>query len=532
MIYRFDEFELDTTKFELRHGGAVRHVEPLVFDLICFFCSNPGRVITRDEIIEHVWDGRIVSDATVASCVKSARKALGAGSASYIRTVRGRGFSFEAAFVDDHAGAGAGSAPPASPARAEVSSQQLSDAPDERTNILLGGQPSIAVLPLQSLNSDERYGAVGDAISQEVILELSRLHWLFVIARGSSFKFRGANVDIGEAGRILGARYVLTGTIAIVGEKSLITVELSHTPDDRVVWAERFETSLQDLLQLRSEISAKVIAAVETRIHLAEVAAAARLPTENLDAWSAYHRGLWHMYRFRRKDNAAAADFFRRATEIDPGFARAYAGLSFTHFQDGFLGFTNDFDAEVAQARAFAEKSYERDPLDPFSNLTMARASWLEGDIEAGLPWLDRSAELSPNYAFAIYNRALLGTLIGEGEQSQKDVTKAMALSPIDPLAYAMLSTRGLSHFVRGDYVAGADWANRATRAPNAHVHIFAIAAILNDLIGDTGQARKCADDVRRLSPTFDQETFFRSFGFVDPEIRAVAGAALKRLGI
>jgi hypothetical protein len=107
-----------------------------------------------------------------------------------------------------------------------------------------------------------------------------------------------------------------------------------------------------------------------------------------------------------------------------------------------------------------------------------------------------------------------------------------MALSPIDPLAYAMLSTRGLSHFVRGDYIAGADWANRATRAPNAHVHIFAIAAMLNDLVGDTDQARKCADNVRRLSPTFNQDIFFRSFGFLDEETRAMASAALKRLGI
>jgi TolB-like protein len=531
MIYRFDDFELDTAKFELRHRGEARHVEPLVFDLIGYFCANAGRVVTRDEIIAHVWSGRIVSDATVASCVKSARKALSVDTSdtTYIRTVRGRGFSFEAAV-----GSTTTVAIEAAPTEMKLrEAEPQAPAPTDDLGVTaLGGQPSIAVLPLHSLTADERFGAVGDAISQEVIVELSRLHWLFVIARGSSFRFRGASIDIVEAGRILGARYVLTGTISIVGQTSVVTLELAHTTDDRVVWAERFETSLEELLQLRTAISSKVVAAVETRIHLAEVTAAARLSTESLDAWSAYHRGLWHMYRFRQSDNATAAGLFRRAIEIDPRFARAYAGLSFTHFQDGFLGFANDFDAEVANARRFAEKSYECDPLDPFSTLMMGRASWLEGDIDAGLPWLNRSAELSPNYAFAIYNRAVLGTLCGEGDQSQKDVVKAMALSPIDPLAYAMLSTRGLAHFVRGDYAGGADWANRATREPNAHVHIYAIAAMLNDLAGDAERAKKCAAQVRLLSPTFDQATFFRSFGFRDPEMRALASGALRRLGI
>ena len=261
-------------------------------------------------------------------------------------------------------------------------------------------------------------------------MELSRLHWLFVIARGSTFRFRDAGVDIAEAGRILGARYVLTGTIAFHDRTSVVTVELSHAPDGQVVWADRFESSMDDLLQLRSTISANIVTAIETRIQVKEAIEAAKLPTENLDAWSAYHRGLWHMYRFNPHDNAIAARMFDRAVTADQGFARAHAGLSFTHFQNAFLGHAGDHGEQRSLARLYAEKGLQLDPFDPFVNLMMGRSQWLSGDLDAGVPWLERSVELSPNYAFAIYNRALLGALMGDGQTSQDNITKAISLSP------------------------------------------------------------------------------------------------------
>ncbi len=528
MIYRFDNFELDTDRFELRSGGVPRKVEPQVFALLELIVSNHARLVTKDEINLHVWGGRVVSEAVVNSRVRMARQAIGddGKAQKLIRTVHGRGFRFvgDVEAVDTVAAARV-----VRPHHDTVAASQEAESPIAAAT---GGRPSIAVLPLQVLTPDDRFGTLGDAVSQEVILELSRLHWLFVIARGSTFRFRDAGVDIAEAGRILGARYVLTGTIAFRDRTSIVTVELSHAPDGQTVWADRFESSMDDLLQLRSTISANIVTAIETRIQVKEAIEAAKLPTENLDAWSAYHRGLWHMYRFNPHDNAIAARMFDRAVTADQGFARAHAGLSFTHFQNAFLGHAGDHGEQRNLARLYAEKGLQLDPFDPFVNLMMGRSQWLSGDLDAGVPWLERSVELSPNYAFAIYNRALLGALMGDGQTSQDNITKAISLSPIDPLNYAMLATRAMSHIVRGDYQAAAGWAERATKAPNAHIHIHTVAALAHELAGKSELASCHAGIIRQSNRAYCQDDFFKAFPFTEEDTLSRAQAALARLGL
>ena len=270
-------------------------------------------------------------------------------------------------------------------------------------------RPSIAVLPFRKLaTADDGYFA--DGIVDNIIHALAALKELFVIARGSSFKFRGQEVDLAEAGEILGAGYLLTGTIMQQARQCVVAVELCRAPDNKVIWAGRFTTPVDEIMHMRSTLAGEIVGALEPRIQLSEALQAAKVPTEHLGAWAAYHRGLWHMYRFNQRDNYLAAQLFAQSVKVDPGFARAYAGLSFTHFQNAFLGFSPDIASETRQARVHAMTCMELDPLDPFVNLTMGRAEWLSGDLEAGLPWMERSIALSPNYAFAIYNSALVGT--------------------------------------------------------------------------------------------------------------------------
>ncbi len=177
-------------------------------------------------------------------------------------------------------------------------------------------------------------------------------------------------------------------------------------------------------------------------------------------------------------------------------------------------------------------KSMELDPLDPFVNLTMGRSEWLAGDLESGLPWMQRAVSLSPNYAFAIYNSALVGTLLGDAENNEKRVAKAISLSPIDPLNYAMLATRALTHAIRGDHAVAAEWAERAVRSPNAHVHIYAIAAFTNELLGDRRKAQENANHILRSNPHFKKSDFLKSFPFRDGKVRAQVEQSLHRLGL
>ncbi|MEZ5935412.1 MAG: winged helix-turn-helix domain-containing protein [Alphaproteobacteria bacterium] len=524
MIYRFDDFELDTDRFELRHQGNVRPTEPQVFALLELLVANHRRVVSKDEINLRVWGGRVVSEAVLSSRIRSVRLAIGDdGSAQrLIRTVHNRGFRFVGKPVLDQA------LQVYEPIehRAEIgeSIAGFSESGDDR--------PSIAVLPFEMLSHELRYEALADAVAHDLIVELSRLHWLFVIARGSSFRFRGPSLDLPAIGAALGVRYCLTGSLAIHGKACVVTVELARTSGGRVVWADRFEGPLDDLLTLRTTIAARIVTAVEVRIPMDEALGSASQAPASLGAWAAYHRGLWHMLRFNRHDNEVAATMFQRAIDADPEFARAHAGLSFTHFQNAFIGYTRTPEADRKKAKILAERGLELDPMDPFANLTMGRADWLNGDIEGCRVWLERSIALNPNYAFAIYNCALVDTFLGKGNVSERGVVKAMALSPLDPMRYAMLATRALSHVVRGDYEAASAWAERAATAPNAHIQIRVIAALAHELAGHRNAAARWAAEVLRMAPDFRQARFIRAFPFRDDAVRGKASAALKRLRI
>ncbi len=526
MIYRFGNFELDVAKVELRSDGEARPIEPQVFGLLALLVENRERMVSRDEIIEKVWDGRVVSDSAVASRVKSARQALGDdGKAQrYIRTIHGQGFRFVADVRAERIDPVAYSA-----LVTRLDGRDLAHATIQPVDHL--SRPSIAVLPFDLIGDAGPYAAIADALPYELITELARLRWLFVTARGSSFRLRSSEPDMLEVGRLLGVRYGLTGTVEVSGRTVAVTTELIDTRDARVVWAERFTGSLDDVYAVRDEIRSKILTALEIQIPLHEAAMARLQVTENLDAWSAYHLGLQHVYRFNRKDNAVAAALFGRAVAQDPGFARAHAGLSFVHFQTAFMHHTDDLAGETALARAHAQRGLELDPLDPFVNFTMGRTHWLVGDLDGGLAWLERATSLSPNYAQGLYARAWTETLAGRGLEGRGHVDLAMRLSPLDPLYYAMLGTRAFTHMAQGEVVEGAGWAERAARSPGAHVLIAMIACAAHELAGDMPRAASWAANVRERNPSLTRDDFFRAFPMKSDAMRAHLAAALARFG-
>lgn len=527
MIYRFGPFELDMGKVELRAGGEVCPVEPQVFALIAFLVENRERLVSRDELIEKIWDGRVVSDAAVSSRVKSARQALGDDGREqrYIRTLHGRGFRFVA-----EVGIAVDSAAPAVPAAATADAA-VSGAPGATTAPDTAGRPSIAVLPFALVGEAGPYATIADALPHDLIVELSRLRWLLVTARGSSFRLRAPAVDVAEVGRLLGVRYRLGGTVEVAGRRIAITVDLADTRDAAVVWADRFEGALDDVHQFREEIRARILTALELRIPAHEARHAGLGVSESLDAWSAFHVGLQHMYRFNRADNAAARVLFDRATQLDPSFARAHAGLSFVHFQTAFLRHTDDVAGEIASARRAAQRAVDLDALDPFVNFAMGRSFWLEGDLASSLGWLERSTELSPNYAQGLYARAWTEAMAGSGPEARRHVDLAMRLSPLDPLYYAMLGTRGFTHMALDEDAEAARWVERAARAPGAHVLIAMIAVAAHAMAGDDARAAWWATRVRERNPALTREDFFRDFPIQLPAMRSRVAAALQRFG-
>ena len=514
MNYQFDGFELDLDKAELSSGGLPIHLEPQVYALLALLIQNRDRLVSKDEIIDKVWGGRFISESAVSSRVKSLRQSLGDNGTDqrFIKTIHARGFRFVADVQIRRANAIAND------------TSEKPQAPDD-------GRPSIAILPFAVLGDPGPFAAIGQALPHELIAELSRMRWLSIIARGSSFQFQPGTENSETIARALAVRYCLTGTVEFSGQLLTVMVELTDSQCGRIIWADRFHGRIDDIHNIRGSIRSRIVTALEIAIPAYEAEAARLGVSENLDAWSAYHLGLQHMYRFNRLDNSQAESLFQLAVSQDPTFARAYAGLSFVHFQNAFLRNTDNLASEADLARRFAEQAMEQDPHDPFVNFVMGRSFWLKGDLDNSLGWLERSTQISPNYAQGIYARAWTEALSGDGAKSRENVDLAMRLSPLDPLYYAMLGTRSLSHMTDGDNEEAAVWADKAARSPGAHVLIAMIAVVTHELAGLEKGAGKWADDVRNRNDTLTQEDFFRSFPVKSDDVRARASEAFKNQG-
>ena len=404
-------------------------------------------------------------------------------------------------------------------------------APTSDERLVEAHRPSIAILPFSLLGYSDDFNAIADAIPAELISSLSRLRWLRVVARGSSFRFRGRDPDLETIRESLGANYCLSGVVEIFGKNLAVEVELVETNTGVVIWSERFPAKVDDIHEIRSRIVTHVIAALELHIPLNEANRARLRAPGGLDAWGEYHIGLQHMYRFNRSDNAIAAARFERATALDPHFARAFAARSFTSFQEAFLKYSADPARARDDALRFAQKGMELDPLDPFANFNLARTFWLEGNPDGGLEMLDRAVLLSPNFAHGLYARAWTDVMAGRGAKARDSVSEAMQLSPLDPFLYAMQATKGLSYLVEGDFERAATWAEKGARAPGAHFLIGAIAIAAHELNGDADTAEYWRRNVRARREDASLSHFFTAFPFSDPEFRARVAAALQKHG-
>lgn len=530
-IFRFEEFELDTARFELRRDGVREHVEPQVLSLLILLAENHGRMVGKDEIIDKVWDGRIVSESAVAARIKSARKAIGDDGKDQrlIRTIHGKGFRFvgEVA-VEDNAAATAttGILPLLRPeaAFAEAIRGVIDRARDSR--------PSIAVLPFQLMGQSGAHDIVADALPADIIMDLSRLSWLFVIARGSSFRFRGAAADPRAVGRDLAVRYCLTGTVEINGPRVAIAAALADTGHGETIWAESYDGDLSDLQHMRPDIVGHIVSALEVHIPRNEVRIARGRPARDLDAWASLHLGLDHMYRFTQCDNVRAAELFNQSLALDPYFSRAMGGLSFTHFQNAFLKFANNPEAEMEAARQFAHRAMEADRLDPFAHFNLGRSLWLDGQLEDSIGSFDRAIGISPNFAQGVYNRGLVSVMAGKPEEAECNLKLAQELSPLDPMAYAMMSSRAMAQLQLGDYAKAHEYGARAARMPGAHKHIELVAAFTAQLAGHLDEAQMWLAKARSADPDMKAETFFRAFPFAPNTAREIIERSLADMGL
>lgn len=373
---------------------------------------------------------------------------------------------------------------------------------------------SICVMPFVDRTLGATRGGLADGLTEDIITRLAKLRSLFVIARGSVFALGERNIPAEEAARLLNVDYVATGWVRRDNERINVTVELVEAKVARIVWVEDFTYKVDDALAVLDEIGNRIVASIAEEIETAESKRALLKPPNSLNAWEAYHRGLWHMYRFNGEDNEQAAHFFQLALQQDRTFARAYAGLSFTHFQNAFLLRTAERGKEIDRAYATASESLTADDRDPAAHSAMGRALWLRGSQEESLRELEQSVSLSPNFAQGHYTLGFVHMQSGDPQVALAATDYSLRLSPFDPLTFAMFTARAVALVRLGRYEEAAGWAIKGAARPNAHVHVLAIAANCLAVAGRIDEARNLVTSLRKRAENYRLADFLGAFHF------------------
>jgi tetratricopeptide (TPR) repeat protein len=360
---------------------------------------------------------------------------------------------------------------------------------------------------------------------------LARLRALFVIARGSTFALRDRASNPREIGRLLNVDYVAMGLVLRNADRLLISVELCATGDGRLIWMHTYETPLAHPFEVLDHIGVKIISSLNAEIEAVECSRAMVRPPNSLNAWEAHHRGLWHMYRFTGPDNERAQRYFEHAIKLDPTFSRAYAGLSFTHWQNAFHFKPADRQSEVDRAFDAAGRSLLADHRDPAAHWAMGRALWLREEDAAALRELEEAVALSPNFASAYYAMSFVQTQTGDAQAAIEATDITCDLSPFDPMMYAICAARACALFRLGRYEEAADWALKSGRQPNAHAYARAISALILAAAGHVEEALCEMRMVHNLRPGLSVDDVLSSFRLLKDQDRAFRSIA-KQIGM
>ena len=431
MLLRLDNFELDTERFELRQDAQPLHVEPLVFDLLSFFLQNPGRVVGRDEIVDRVWGGRIVSDATIAGCVKSARKTLGdsGDTQNYIRTVRGRGFQFVGQ-VDVSDGTAARRDP--GPARETPSN---SAEPQRQPQ-----KPVLAVLPFNNLSADvDEYFA--DGLSEDIVTNLSRFRDLLVIGRSSTFQYKRRATGLAEICNELKAGYIVEGSVRRAAGRIRINAQLVDGATGVSLWADSYDREMEDIFAVQDEVTRKVAAVLGVKIQDVALQRAMKKNRDELDAYDCVLRARRYTVMLSADSHAEARDLLETAVEKDPNSADAHALLANVYLAE------HRFDANprpdpIGRALRMAQTATRLDPQNAYARCWLAIVHFFQRENDKFKAEAERALDLNPNDPETLADIGHYLAFMGDFDRGVELSERARQLNPLHPGWYYFSSAR------------------------------------------------------------------------------------------
>jgi TolB-like protein/tetratricopeptide (TPR) repeat protein len=477
-LVRFGRFRLYLGRRELWRGETQIRLANRALDILCALVSAKGKVVTKDELMAQVWAGLVVEESNIHVHVSALRKALEEGESgqSYVVTVTGRGYRF-------------------------IGLEPVPKA-DAQQNLSLPDRPSIAVLPFTNLSGNPEQEYFADGIVEDLTTALSRMRWLFVIARNSSFSYKGRAVDVKQVGRELGVRYVLEGSVRKAADRVRITGQLIDAATGAHLWADHFDGGLDDIFDLQDEVTASVVSAMGPKLEQAEIERAKRKPTGSLDSYDYLLRGMASVYKWTNDDIDEALRLFYQAIERDPDFSSPHGMAAWCYLWRNANGWTTDREQDIAEtvrlARRVAELGKDDAVSLAFGGLALA---YVAGDLKGGEALIDRALMLNPNLMAAWYASGWVKAFLGETEIAIEHVARAMRLSPLDPLMFLMQGVTALAHFVAGHYDEATEWAAKAAREQPNFLGAIRNVAASSALSGRLVEAKKALAQVLRLDP-------------------------------
>jgi TolB-like protein/Tfp pilus assembly protein PilF len=512
LLVSFGAFGLDTDRRELKRHGELVPLEPQVFDLLVYLIENRDRVVSKDDLIAAVWGGRIVSESTLTSRINAVRKAVGdsGGRQAVIRTIARKGVRFVG----------------------EVFGQRDSAAVQPPTPLTLPDRPSIAVLAFSNMSDDPEQDHFVDGITEQIIIALSRVRWFFVIARHSTFSYRHSGMDVKQIARELGVRYVLTGSVRRSDDRIRVSAQLIEGSSGNTVWARSYDRALSDIFAVQDEMTQTIVGAIEPELGRAERERARVKPRDNLDAWSIYQRGMFHLYRCTREDLLEARRLFRQAIAIDPELGPACSGEAEAYYYEVVYGFAKSNEENREKAIEPAHRAVTLDGDDAGAHCTLGRIRYLRREYPPAISELEVALELNPSLALAHYGLGAALVFSGKAAQSLHHLQSAIRLSPHDPNMGSFLVRIADAKYFAADYESAVAFALKALGKPNFQWSRYAVLIAALGQLGRVAEGRRYLAEVTRQRPDFSIAFVRTTHLFGEPDIMAHYCEGLRRAAV
>ncbi len=490
MQFTFDNQTLDTERRELLRDGTAISVQPQVFDLLVYLVQNRDRVVSKEDLIGLVWAGRTVSGSTFTSRVNAARTAIGDSGRDQklIRTISRKGLRFVGTVQE--------------PANSNRPAGRLPEKSLERppSGLPLPDRPAIAVLPFNNMSGEREQEYFSDGISEDIITALSKLRWLFVIARNSSFTYKGKSVHMKQVAEELGVRYLLEGSVRKSGDRVRITAQLNDVATGSHIWAERYDRDLADVFAVQDQITEAIVAAIEPQIYAAENFRARSKPPNSLDAWDLVMRALWHYWRVTRQDNVVAQALLEKAIAIDPNYGQALSVLATSHMSGVHLGWA-DLGSAAPIAERAALAAVEADSEDPWAHNALGSVYFSTRRLDDSLAEFELALQLNPNFSLAQGYYGLALSYCGRWQEAHEAAQRAIRLSPRDPSSAIYYGIAAYAQFVGRNYQQAIALAREAIRQRGDLTGAYRVLTVAAGMSGQAEVATAALQELRRAQP-------------------------------